>query len=1678
VLRALNGGGAERGGRVQFRILGPLEVLNDHGRPLVLGGAKQRALLAVLLLHAGQVVSADRLIDELWGEDPPETARSVLQVYVANLRKVLEPARSKRTASSLLKTQPPGYLLDLDGHALDLDRFEVIVGEGRAALAAGQASEAASLLGGALGLWRGPGLGDVALLGRGQGAVAQLEERRLAALEDRIEADLALARHRELVGELETLVAEHPLRERLWGQLMLALYRSGRQADALAAFQRARDKLVEELGIEPGAELRELEARVLAQDPRLAAPHPPLPELPAPLAEVGPTFVGRAEELAWLQAGLERAVAGRGVLRLVEGPPEAGKTRLAAELTRLAQDRHIPIRYAAGPAIAAELAAAHAVRAGPARVALLVLDDLHAAETLPLEAIQRLVDTGRPVLVVGTYDPDAVSSVQRAALEQLVLAGAAERRSLPALAAGDVAEIIRRYAADADDAEVNALADRLTDATPGQVHQAASAWAMQRAAGRVDTAVAQLPEPQRVAQDAREELVAGVLELQHIRTQRTAEEPAQAHRLPVCPYKGLAAYGPDDAAYFVGRERLIAETLAHLVDTELLAVVGPSGSGKSSLVRAGLLPALAAGTLPGSQRWQQLLLTPGDRPAEALDRALADLPSEGRTLLVVDQLEELFTLAVADQRQAFVDRLVEALRSPYADVVAVVTLRSDYYGHCADYPDLAKLVQATTVLVGAMHPEELHRAIEVPAELAGLEVEPGVTEAILADAADQPGALPLVSTALLALWEHRAGRRLTLAGYAQTGGVRGAIARLADGVYDGFDPHQQAIARAILLRLTEPGEGGNEMRRRARRSELGDDEATTKVLSTLVARRLLIADDQTVEVAHEALLREWPRLRGWLEEDRQGRRLHHQLTEAANQWAAHDRDPEQLYRGARLAAALDWARGHDPDLNDSERAFLTASTQQHERQLRRARRTTAVLASLLVVVLVAGALALVQRSTARRNQVIAAARGLAAQATARTGSQSDLAFLLAVEASRSQDSVETRGGLLTVLGQSARLTGFKQGFGSDLYAFGLAPDGSTVAAGSRDGTLQFGDLGAGTPRTAPIKAHGGLFGLTFSRDGRLLVTAGEDGTARLWNVARAAPVGNPLKHQDAVRAAGFSPDDKRLYTLSDGGLRAWAVPAGTPIAIPRFSLGDLPPASLAVSPNGGQLAVGTAFGPVWLLDAKTGRRRHTLTSGAGRVNAVAFSPDGTQLATGSGEGDVYLWDPASGRQRGRPIAGHDDVVSTLGFSPDGQTLASGGIDGKILLREVGSGERTIGPSGVVENMGSGRQLSPPLVGHAGVINHIAFTGQRRLVSASSTEVATWDLDSAAFGHTLGDGPAPFYDLALSPDDRKLAAVEFDRVRLFDLASRRQIGQPVTTPAGQRPGVATFSPDGRLVAASAAGSEQTSAGEPVGPWEIRLIEAETARQIGRLPTDSPVIAALAFSPDGRLLAADNGDGRLSIWNLAERRRQGNPLPVDPVPESLEAVAFSPDGRTLAAGSGDGTVILFDPASGKRLGEPLAGHVAEVESLAYSPDGALLASSSPDGTVIVRDAHSRRPIGEPLAPGIGPIARIAFSRDGAVLAAAGRSGPIALWDVQTRQLIGRPLAAHSTGAWGVALPDRDTLASAGEDGLVIWNLHPTVLVERACALAGRNLTKAEWDQFLGGDYRRTCPQWPQG
>lgn len=450
-----------------------------------------------------------------------------------------------------------------------------------------------------------------------------------------------------------------------------------------------------------------------------------------------------------------------------------------------------------------------------------------------------------------------------------------------------------------------------------------------------------------------------------------------------CPYKGLAAFEPEDAAHFFGREALVAEMTVRLADSRFLAVVGPSGSGKSSVVRAGLLPAIGQGALLDSQDWQTVILTPGPHPlaelAERLStlngftpaellkelkatesgldlavrRLLADQPGHVCLLLVVDQFEEVFALCRDEaERGRFIDALLHAVEVADSRTTIVPVIRAEFYGHCAGYPRLAARLQSAQVLVGPLSEEELGQVIEGPAEVVGLRLEPGLVEAIANDVAGEPGALPLLSHALLETWQRRRGRVMSLAGYAETGGVAGAIAQTADTVYRRLSPEAQAIARGIFLRLTEPGEAGaQDTRRRVSPAELvrepEETPAVEAVLKQLADARLITTGEDTVEVAHEVLIREWPLLRRWLEDDREGLRIHRHLTEAAGEWERWDRDQGELYRGAWLALATEWAEVHADALNPLERQFLATSQEAAqrraaEREARRQRELEAV----------------------------------------------------------------------------------------------------------------------------------------------------------------------------------------------------------------------------------------------------------------------------------------------------------------------------------------------------------------------------------------------------------------------------------------------------------------------------------------------------------------------------------------------------------------------------------------------------------------------------------------------------------------------------------------------------------------------------------------------------------------
>src|SRR5262245_51127373 len=582
--------------------------------------------------------------------------------------------------------------------------------------------------------------------------------------------------------------------------------------------------------------------------------------------------------LRGLWADTER---GHGGVVLVTGPAGIGRTRLAAELAHHAHARGAVVHLRSGPAQAdgGPSQPGSIVEAAAGRPVLLILDDVDrlGPGTVTLLEASAAAAPRLSLLVVATYDPACADSRLRAV--ELRVAHS-RRLTLPPLMAADAALIVRRYLGSAAEAGVVERIVAPARGLPGRLHELAAAWMEKDATQRVAGAVEQAPAARSALSAVRATVRDGVFDLHQVRQARAARGGPQAGDGPaLCPYKGLARFEKEDAAIFHGREALVATLIARLADTPLVAVTGPSGAGKSSLVRAGLLPALAAGVLPGSGRWQQCVLTPGTAPRGRLP----EVPEDGQapaTVVVVDQFEELFTACRDEtERASFAASLVRLLEREPAPARVILAIRADYLGPCATYPELALRIGDGTVLVGLMSDDEVRRAVEGPARYAGLDVEQDLLDAVVADVRGRPGGLPLLSTALLDTWQRRRGRTLTHAGYLAAGGVSGALARLAESAYARLAPAGQEAARRILVRLAETGEAGLPVRRRVPLEEVvpQGDEAARAALDVLIARRLVTAGDGSVEVAHEALLWHWPRLARWLEDDEQGRALRRHL---------------------------------------------------------------------------------------------------------------------------------------------------------------------------------------------------------------------------------------------------------------------------------------------------------------------------------------------------------------------------------------------------------------------------------------------------------------------------------------------------------------------------------------------------------------------------------------------------------------------------------------------------------------------------------------------------------------------------------------------------------------------------------------------------------------------------------
>jgi DNA-binding SARP family transcriptional activator len=1020
--------GSGSGGGASFvRVFGGVGVDGPDG-PIAIGGHRQQRLLALLVIRHGQVVTLDWLAEYLWDDaERPDASATRLRTYLSRLRQSLP-----EVAREWIETEPGGYRFVAPPDDVEHLRFERLRAEAREARDRGDPLRARQLLDEAMAMWRGDPFRELEDLDWALPDVEQLRLDRLEALEERWESELALGRHTQITGELSSFVREQPLRERAVRQYALALHRSGRTAEALRTVDAFRSELADRTGLDPSPALVELEQSLLGGDPSLTV------EAGRPLRgyrlldEVG----AGAFAVVWraVQPSVDRDVAIKQIRSGLVSRPEfirrfEVEARLVARIEhpfivplidywRDPDSAYLVMRWLAGGTlerrlddgplavdqtleladqIGAALSAAH--RHG------VVHRDVKSSNVLFDEVGNAyLSDFGIALEAAHSDDPEAAlsrGSPVYAAPEQLrgdpvgpeadvfslgVVLYECLTGSTPFATSGTIGELVDRQlhepfpdvgvVADSVPVEVSAAVTRATAKDPADRYPTVDAFV---AALRADVArAASTPPPARV----------GVVEN---------------------PYLGLRAFDDGDADRFFGRDRLVDEIVGRLsgdgVRSRCVVLIGPSGSGKSSVVRAGVVPGLRRGAVPGSADWFTTTMVPGLDAYESLEAALLRiavnppaslvdqlrdgergvlrgvrrcLPDDAaRVVVVIDQLEELFTGPNASDAGRFLDALAVAIDDPASPLRIVATLRADYYDRPLQHPTFARIVKEAAVEITPLAPDELVTAISEPARHAGVGFEPGLVARIAAEAVGQPSPLPLLQYTLSELFDRRDGAVLAVDDYEEVGGIGGALAARAEALHADADAGGRVAIRSVFGRLTDPT--SVDARRRVPVADFGDDAQVHAALDRFGRARLLAFDrdpgtrEPTVEVAHEALLRAWPRAAVWLEEDRDLRRAVESIGLAATEWDRSGRLPGDLYRGRRRDAALDivrsspdWLRALDHDFVDASRAHAELQRNAEQRRIRRLRRLVAGTAVALVVALVAGGLAITQQQRADR----------------------------------------------------------------------------------------------------------------------------------------------------------------------------------------------------------------------------------------------------------------------------------------------------------------------------------------------------------------------------------------------------------------------------------------------------------------------------------------------------------------------------------------------------------------------------------------------------------------------------------------------------------------------------------------------------------------------------------------
>ena len=1106
----------------------------------------------------------------------------------------------------------------------------------------------------------------------------------------------------------------------------------------------------------------------------------------------------------------------------------------------------------------------------------------------------------------------------------------------------------------------------------------------------------------------------------------------------VCPYRGLESFDAEHSGFFYGREDDTLRVLEKLKASRFVAVIGASGSGKSSLVRAGVVPALGRGALPDSDAWVTRIFAPGARPLSmlaaqlgrlfpqesmgrvvdelrgderaldlAVTLAMADRPSGERVVMVVDQFEEVFTLCSdEEERSAFLSNLLHAATIPGGRVIVIVALRADFYHHCATHNQLRALVAAQQFLVGPLGPDDLRRAIEEPARQVGIEPEAGLVETILDDVAGRPGTLPLLSHVLLELWNARRGRMLTLEAYVANGGVEGALAARANSIYESLGPEGQGIARRVLLRLTQPGEGTEDTRRRAAMAELvtapGEQPDVESVVDALARERLVtvgtdeVSGARTVDVTHEALIRGWPLLQGWINEDRELLRAHRRLSEAALEWEESGHDDAHLYRGGRLAV---WQDRDLDALNDLERRFLVTSREREAREKsaaqRRAKVAAAALCVALAVISSVAVVAVRQRNQTADQRDLAFARQLAASATAQLPNDPQLSLLLALEAYRAAPIQEAEAVLRQATLESqlrASLQIFDQA-----YAAHFSPDATRVVIGGAKGTVQVWDWAGDEPPWIIGRHEGSVRAVASSSDGGRVASAGDDGLVRIWDLSGASSPRVLQGHQGIVSDVEFLPDGQHVVSAgTDATVRVWDLSGQAP---PRLLPGgESSFHAVEVSPDGAKVVTGSINGEVRIMDLAGGEPM-ILRGHSALALTVHFSPDGTLVASGSEDTTVRVWAAATGEPRA-VFRDHASTVFGVSFSPDGDRVISAALDGTVRIWGL---------------HGGGVQV---LRGHTGDVFTASFSpdGHQVLSAGADGRVQVWDLDPSR-GTVLRGHRERVVDASFNGDGTRIVTGGEDGVvRVWDL---ERPGEPVTL-HGHRGTIyaVAFAADGRVVSAGKDGTARVwaldRADDPVVlrshggtvydvafSWDGRQVVSCGDDNIVRvwdparpddpllLPGNSFFVFGCEFSPDGRRVVSAGGDGMVRIWDIA---RPNEPLVLAGHQVFVFNAVFSADGRQVLTTGGDGTVRIWNSAGD---GQPvvLTGHQGVVLTASFRPDGRVL-SSGTDGTVRVSDPTGKEPPISLRGPQEG-VQRARFSPDGTRVASAGADGTTVVW-----------------------------------------------------------------------------------